>query len=150
MFDIRFDRVEEIVNAFLAKYNFFNIDGTKTTSTVSDLMYYETRIDNDEDINHFIQLHMCNIKMKVMDYFTKYNTMNNANNHLKNQILTDESGLYHIERCLMQSLTLMKLCNDIDFEWLSQKYKEIYVSWGGYEEKGLEAINDLIECLYKL
>jgi hypothetical protein len=150
MFDVRFDKVEDIVNPFLAKYNFFNIEGTKTTSTIGNLIDYNTRIDKIEDVDKFIYLHIKDIKEKILDYFFKYNKISAANQLYKSQILTDNSGLYYVERPVMQSLTLMRLCNDSDFEELSQKYKEIYTSWGGYKERGLNAINDLIGYLLKL
>ena len=147
-FSIRFDAVEEIVNPFLAKYDFFNIECTKTTATIGDSIYYNTRIDKIEDVDKFIHLHLNNIKQKVLDYFSQYDSINNANRLKKNQILTDNSGLSYSEHNLMQSLTLMKLCNDSDFGELTQKYKDLYSNWGGYEEKGINAINDLIEYIY--
>ncbi|MDR1198919.1 MAG: hypothetical protein LBK94_07930 [Prevotellaceae bacterium] len=149
-FSIRFDTVEKIVNTFLSKYNFFNIECTKNTSTIGNSIFFNARIDNIENVDNFIHLHMNDIKQKVFDYFTKYNTIKDANQYKKNQILNDTSSLkglnYHVDN-FMQSLTLMKLCNDPDFEDLSQKYKELYTSWGGCEEVGIKAINDLIEYL---
>jgi hypothetical protein len=147
LFDIRFDKVEEIVNPFLAKYNFSNIEGTKTTSTIGNLISYNTKVVNFEDVDNFIALNMNNIKAKVLAYFIKYSTMNEANVLMKEQILNDDSGLYYVERNIMQSLTLMKLCNDSDFEYLSQTYIKLYSSWGGFSERGLMTINDLIEYL---
>jgi hypothetical protein len=151
-FSIRFDVVEEIVNAFLSQYNFFNIEFTKNTSTIGYSIFFNARIDNNTDVDNFIRLHINDIKVKVLDYFTKYNTINDANQYKKNQILNDTSSLkglnYHVDN-FMQSLTLMKLCNDPAFEELSQKYKEIYTSWVGCEERGIKAINDLIEYLSK-
>jgi len=150
IFDIRFDKIEEIVNPFLAKYNFFNIEGTKTTPTIGNFISYNTKIVNFEDVDNFIDLNMNDIKAKTLDYFVKYNTMDEANILMKEQILNDNSGLYYVERNLMQSLTLMKLCNDSDFEYLPQTYIKLYSSWGGFKERGLIAINDLIEYLSRM
>jgi hypothetical protein len=44
----------------------------------------------------------------------------------------------------------MKLCGDSDFEKLSKEYIKIYCSWGGHNEKGLMAIEDLIAYLSKM
>ncbi len=149
IFDIRFDKVEEVVNPFLAKYNFFNMEGAKMTSTIGDFISYNMKIDKYEDVDNFINVNKDTIKTKILDYFVRYNTMEDANILMKEQILNNDSGLYYIERTLMQSLTLMKLCNDSDFQDLSQTYMKLYSSWGGFKEKGLMAINDLIEYLSK-
>ena len=47
----------------------------------------------------------------------------------------------------MQSLTLMKLCNDPDFDVLCDKYKELYVPFVGQEITGRKALDNLIEYL---
>jgi hypothetical protein len=146
-FSIRFDRVEEIVNPFLSKYNFLNIAGTKKTSTIGDSIFFNIRIDKDEDINEFIYLYMNDIKEKILSYFKKNGNINDVNQYKKDRILTDNNGLNYIEHNLLQSITLMKLCNDPDFENLSQRYKELYASWGGQKETGFQAMDDLINYL---
>jgi hypothetical protein len=84
-FSIRFDAVEEIVNPFLSKYNFFNIEFTKGTSTIGNSIFYNTRIDTLSAVDKFIDIHINNIKTEVLDYFSKYKTMDDVNLLKKNK-----------------------------------------------------------------
>jgi hypothetical protein len=78
-FHIRFDNVEKIVIPFLFKYDFFNVKGLKAAITVGDSIFFNEEVNKDSDIDKFIHLHINNIKIKIFDYFTKYNTINQAN-----------------------------------------------------------------------
>jgi hypothetical protein len=147
---IRLNAVEEIVNKFLSDEIRNPATNSLTTTIVSsyDMLtnskenYIE--IKNEKELDAAIQSLLVLIKAKGLAFFNKYKNFQVANKYRKDRILNDESQLSHILISLMQSLTLMKLCNDPDFDELSEKYKQLYVPWAGQEESGRKALDDLI------
>ncbi|MDR2127060.1 MAG: hypothetical protein LBP63_09560 [Prevotellaceae bacterium] len=150
VYSIRFNQIEDIVNPILYKNGLHKVEYPKTSITICQNISFCKEIYKHEELDIFIKLYINQIKENGMSFYEKFNNINKVNIYKKGKILTDNSGLYYIESNLMQSLTLMKLCNDSDFEELVQKYKTLYSNWGGYKEKGMSAINDLIEYLSKL
>jgi len=152
---VRLDAVEEIVNRFL-QWTFASSKFMKYTETIStsykalsgakeNYLEVESESQLQDGINEITLL----IKEKGLAFFEKYKNLNNVNLYKKESILNDTSGISHILTNLMQSLTLMKLCNNPDFDELSERYKKLYVPWAGHEEAGRKALNDLIEYLRK-
>jgi hypothetical protein len=150
---VRLDSIEQIVNHFL-EWTFASPKFMKYTETIStsykalsgakeNYIEVESELQLQEGINELILL----IKEKGLAFFEKNRNLNNVNLLKKQSILNDTSGIAHILTNLMQSLTLMKLCSDPDFDELSEKYKKLLVPWAGQEESGRKAINDLIEYL---
>jgi hypothetical protein len=149
-FSVRFDKIEEIVNPFLAKYGFFNIAGSKKTATILSSIWYE--IDNiitEKDVDNFIALHMNNIKTKVLDYFNMHSNIYDVNNIQKKKIINDK-GIDYDGGNLLKSLTLMKLCGDIDFDTMKIKYRQLLnPSWERYQEM-CAMYDDLVEYLSRM
>jgi hypothetical protein len=150
---VRLDAIEEIVNRFL-EWTFANPKFMKYTETISTSYkalsgakdnYIE--VESESQLQERIKELTLLIKEKGLVFFEKNRSLNNVNLHKKQIILNDTSGIAHILTNLMQSLTLMKLCNDPDFDVLSEKYKKLYVAWEGQEESGRKALDDLIEFL---
>lgn len=153
---IRLDAVENIVNMFLGE-EIINPQYKHLTSTIAssyDIMtnseenYME--VNNEEELEKAIQNLIKLIKDKGLCFFETYRDLNAANILKRTQILEDTSGLSYILENLMQSLTLLKLCNDPDFDKLCDKYRKLYVPWVGQEKAGRKAMDDLIEYLRKL
>ena len=150
---VRLDTVEEIVNRFL-EWTFASPKFMKYTETISTSYkalsganenYIE--IGSEHQLQKGINELTLLIKEKGLVFFEKNRNLNNVNLHKKQSILNDTSGIAHILTNLMQSLTLMKLCNDPDFDELSERYKKLLVPWAGQEESGRKALDDLIEFL---
>lgn len=150
---IRLNAVEEIVNKFLNDEIRNPAGNSLTTTIVSsyDIMtnskenYIE--IKNEKELEAAIRSLLVLTKDKGLAFLNKYKNFQVANKYRKDRILNDESQLSHTLISLMQSLTLMKLCNDPDFDKLKEKYKELYVPFAGEEVTGRKALNDLIEYL---
>ena len=150
---IRLNAVEDVVNKFFGE-ELFNPKNKPLTTTIAssyDLMsgtnlsYIE--ICTEDELEDAIQDLAELTKSKGYAFFQKYKNYAVTNELKKNQILNDETGLSNILRNLMQSLTLMKLCEDTDFDKLCEKYKELYVPFVGQEITGRKALNNLIEYL---
>jgi hypothetical protein len=153
---IRLNIVEDIINKFFGE-ELFNPKGKPLTTTVGlsyDLMsktklnYIEisTEHELESSIQELIEL----TKDIGYSFFKEYRNLSTTNELKKNQILNDKTGLSYILRNLMQSLTMMKLCNDPDFDELCEKYRKLYVPWEGQEESGRKALNDLILFLKEM
>jgi len=150
---IRLNAVEDVVNKFFGEELFFpqNKPLTTTIALSYDLMsgtnlsYIE--ICTEDELEDAIQKLTELTKSKGYAFFQKYKNFAVTNELKKNQILNDETGLSNILRNLMQSLTLMKLCNDPDFGVLCDKYKELYAPFVGQEITGRKALDNLIEYL---
>lgn len=150
---IRINQVEEIVNKF-QEYSFASPQFMKYTETIStsymvlsgakeNHIEIETEKELDNAIDELTEL----IQGKGLAFFEKHRNIETINAIKKEQILKEE---HTVITNLMQSLTLMKLCNDPDFGELCEKYKKIYVPFVGEEESGRKAMDDLIEYLEKL
>lgn len=153
---IRINKVEDIVNLFL-KYSFASPKYMKYTETIGTSYMVLSgakenciKFETEEDFNKAIKELIILIKNKGLDYFKKHRHVETANTLKKTQILSEDNGINYVIGNLMQSLTLMKLCNDPDFEKLRVKYKELYVPFVGEEESGRKAMDDLIEYLKEL
>ena len=150
---IRIDQVEEIVNKF-QEYSFASPQFMKYTETVGtsymalsgakeNIIEIETEKELDQAIDELINI----IREKGLAFYEKHRDIKLVNRKKKDEIIN--GGINHITN-ILQSLTLMKLCEDPDFDKLSEKYKEVYVPFAGEEHIGLNAINDLIfylKCL---
>jgi len=148
---VRINKVEDIVNMFIPNRNPQFMKFTETIGTSYMLLSgakenyieVETEKELDNAINELIKL----IQDKGLAFFEKHRDIEIVNTIKKEQILKKE---HTVITNIMQSLTLMKLCNDPDFDELCEKYKEFYVPFAGDEETGPKAINDLIEYLRRL
>lgn len=142
---VRINKVENIVNKFIPNRNpkFMKFTETIGTSYMvlsgakENHIEIETKKELDNAINELTKL----IQEKGLVFFDKHRNIEIVNTIKKEQILKEE---HTVITNLMQSLTLMKLCNDPDFDELCEKYKELYVPFAGEEESGIKAINDLI------
>jgi hypothetical protein len=150
---IRLERVEAIVNNFLDE-EIQNPTFNSLTTTIASSYDIMTgtkenciEIKNEMELEDAIKQLINLLKGYGLEFFNRYRSLQETNLLKKKQIRHDESGLSYILTNLMQSLTLMKLCNDPDFNELSEKYKKLYVPWAGQEESGRKALNDLIEHL---
>ena len=156
VFDIRTrtNVVEDILNKFMA--DCMNPQFMSLTETIimsyqelsnSKVNYIE--IASDEQLNIAISEIIGLITGIGMDFFEQNKNVEKVNVRKKNAILYEHKGLgmHHDRRTLMQSLILMKLCNDPDFDLLKYKYKELYVPFDGEEISGPKAIDDLISYL---
>ena len=85
-----------------------------------------------------------------MFYFETYRNIETVNILKKKEILKENIKTNFLIKNLMQSLTLLKLCNDPDFEKLSEMYKGLYIPWVGQEQSGPKALDELIDYLNKL
>jgi len=149
----RINKVEEIVNKF-QEYSFASPKFMKFTETIgtsymvlsgSKENYIE--IKTEEELDNAINKLTTLIREKGLAFFEKHKSLDIINNIKKEQILNKE---HNVISNIMQSLTLMKLCNDPDFDELCEKYKELYVPFVGEEETGPKAIDDLITCLKQI
>ncbi|WP_439182739.1 hypothetical protein [Carboxylicivirga taeanensis] len=150
---IRLNTVEDSVNKFLGE-ELFNPKNKPLTTTVAssyDLLsgtnHKFIEISSEDELKTLVQKLIELTKNKAYSFFQTYRSLSNTNKLKKNQILNDDTGLSNILRNLMQSLTLMKLCNDPDFDELCEKYKELYAPWVGQEVAGRKAMDDLISNL---
>ena len=145
---VRIDIVENIVNDFIPNRNPQFMKYTETIGTSykelsgakENLIEISTEKELDNAINEFIKI----IRDKGLAFFEKYQNIEMVNAEIKKQILNKE---YNYIGIIMQSLSLMKLCNDPDFDVLCDKYKELYVPFVGEEIKGREALDNLIKYL---
>jgi hypothetical protein len=101
-------------------------------------------IETEKELENAIKELTELIQDKGLAFFEKHRNLEVVNAIKKEQILNKE---HTVIGNVMQSLTLMKLCNDPDFDVLCEKYKELYVPFVGEEETGTKAINDLIAYL---
>ncbi len=150
---IRLDVVEEMVYKFLDE-RFMNPRFNSLTPTIAasykllsgSVKNYIT-IKSETDLQNAIKDLTSLVKKNGFTFFKKYRDLQNVNQNKKENILKDNTGIAHILTNLMQSLILMKLCNDSDFKELSEKYKKLLVPWAGQEESGRKALDDLIHYL---
>lgn len=148
---VRIDSVEDIINKFIPNRNPQFMKYTETiginymvlSGAKENHIEIETEKELDNTINELIKL----IQDKGLAFFEKNRDIETVNAIKKEQILKEKHTAINN---LMQSLTLLKLCKDTDFDKLCEKYKEYYVPFAGEEEKGPKAINDLIEYLKDL
>ncbi len=151
---IRLNIVEEIINRFLGK-EIMNPQSKTHTLTLGIGFNFlmgdsnDVKVENEDELRDIINKYNVGIKTKGLSYFTNYSNLLNANKFKKENILSDTSGVSYLLRNLMQSLTLMKLCNDPDFELLYPKYLEYYVPISGQEVVGRKAIVELYDYLKK-
>ena len=152
---IRLNTVEDIVNRFLGE-EIMNPQGKPSTLTSGISFHFlmdnysDIKVGNEEELNDVISEYIIGIKARGLQYFDEYNNLFNANKLKKESILNDTTGMSYMLRNLMQSLVLMKLCNDPDLEVLYPKYLEYYVPISGQEIAGRKAIVDLFEYLKKM
>lgn len=154
---IRLNAVEEIVNLFLDE-RFMNPEYKSLTTTLGtssymplvDDYYRYIEIKSEEELNSAINELTTLIKGKGLDFFKENRSIETTSLLKKSQILNDNTGGAYVLTNLMQSLTLLKLCKDPDFEEMCIKYPKFLVPWAGQEESGRKAMNDLIEYLRKL
>ncbi len=150
----RINEVEDIINQFMI--DCMNPDFMPFTETVN--ISFKKLSNSNEDFISVINTSELDIAIKKIEYlikttgitFFEQNTdIQKVNQIKKRQILYEHQGLslFHNRRTLMQSLTLMKLCNDPDFDKLKDKYKELYVPFVGEEVNGRKALEDLIRYL---
>lgn len=154
---IRLNAVEDIVNIFLDE-RFMNPEFKHLTTTIGtssymplvDEYYRYIEIKTEEDLNSTINEIINLIKDKGLLFFKNYRNFESTNNLKKSEILTKDNYGAYVLRNLIQSLTLLKLCKDPDFEEMCIKYPKLLVPWAGQEEAGRKAMDDLIEYLRKL
>ena len=160
-FSIRFNSVEEITapieveNGIRASMEF-----AKTSTTMHNWRDFKIKIFNEKDLDNFIHAYISKIKDDGLSFFSKYNDIYSVNTYYKDRVLNDNSDA-HVKwnwHSIANSLTLMKLCNDKDFDEMKIKYRQLLEArfqkiadlthekyWA--EERELAAYNDLIECL---
>lgn len=150
---VRIDSVENIVNKF-QEYSFASPKFMKFTETIgtsymvlSGAKENHIEIESEEELDNAINELVKLIQDKGFAFFEKHRNIEMVNAIKKEQILKDE---HTVITNLMQSLTLMKLCNDSDFDEFCNKYKELYVPFAGEEETGRIALDDLINYLKRL
>lgn len=152
---IRLNAVEEIVNKFFGESLFNSQNKSLTTTVASSYDFLTGEEENYIEISSELELYSTIQKLikitkgEGFNFFQKYRNLEFTNALKKHQILNDDTGLSNILRNFMQSLTLLKLCNDPDFDKLCDNYRELYVPWVGQEESGRKAMDDLIEYLRK-
>jgi len=153
----RLNKVEDIVNRFMSDCmnpKFMSLTETIniTYQALSNSKENFIRVKTESELQTSIKDIVFLILDKGMPFFQQNLDIQKVNQIKKTQILHEHKGLSinHDRRTLMQSLTLLKLCNDPDFEKLSVKYKELYVPFIGEEETGRNAMDGLIEYLKKL
>lgn len=145
---LRINKVEEVVNKFMPNRNPKFMKFTETigasymvlSGAKENHIEIETEKELDNAINELTEL----IENKGLAFFERHRNLEVVNAIKKEQILKSK---HNVITNIMQSLTLMKLCNDPDFDELCGKYKEIYVPFVGEEETGIKSINDLIAYL---
>jgi hypothetical protein len=149
----RINKVEEIVNKF-QEYSFASPKFLKFTETIgtsymvlSGAKENFIEIKSEEELENAIEELIILIRDKGFDFFEKHKNIELINSIKKEQILKKE---HNVIGNIMQSLTLMKLCNDSDFDELCVKFKELYVPFVGEEETGRKAIDDLIAYLRQI
>jgi hypothetical protein len=151
---IRLNEVEDIVNKFIPNRNPAFMKFTETLGTsymvLSGAKENYIEIKTEEELSNAINELITLVKNKGLKYFGDHRSIEVVNDLKKRQILTENNGANYVIGNLMQSLTLMKLCNDPDFEKLSMKYKELHAPFAGEEESGRKAMDDLIEYLKKI
>lgn len=150
---IRLDAVEEIVNQFLDE-NFINPKGKRYTTTIgasyrmlSNTQHNYIEIKNEDELNEAICQLITLIGTKGLSFLEKYHDINLVNEVNKKQLLIPNNYVCYIPHNIMQSLALLKLCDDPDFDALKLKYKELYMTWEGHNDKGKKAIDDLVTYL---
>lgn len=153
---VRINQVEEIVNKF-QEYSFASPQFMKFTETIgtsylvlSGAKENHVEVKSEEELDNAINELIKLIQDKGLAFFEKHRDIKTVNAIKKEQILKENNWISHIITNLMQSLTLMKLCNDPDFEELCEKYKELYRPFVGEEITGREAIVNLISYLKNL
>lgn len=149
---IRLNIVEEIVNRFLGE-EIMNPQSKIHTLTLGIAFNFlmgdsnDVKVENEKELREVINKYIVGIKTKGLNYFNDYSNILNANRLKKEDILSNTTGISCLLRNLMQSLTLMKLCNDPDFELLYPKYLEYYIPISGQEVFGRKAIVELFNYL---
>lgn len=153
----RLDKVEETINKFM--HDRMNPKSMPLTETIS-IRYKELagsendfiEVKSDEELEKAVKEIVALIKEDGLLFFENNHHIQKVNKMKKSHILFKPEGNVQFRdiRTIMQSLTLMKLCNDPDFEELCNKYKELYVPFVGEEETGRNAIDDLITYLKQI
>ena len=163
-FSVRFNEVEEITVPIEVKNGIrAGMEFAKTSTTVGNWHEFKIKLFNEKDIDNFIHTHINKIKEKGLLFFSKHNDIYSTNLYYKNKVLNDKSDA-HIEwnwRWISNSLTLMKLCGDKDFDEMKIKYRQLLEArfqkitdltyekhWE--EDNVFAAYDDLVECLSKL
>lgn len=150
-FSIRFNTIEEITfpirvrNGLIASMEF-----AKTSTTVHGGREFNIKLFNEKDVDNFIHAHINKIKEDGLSFFYKYNDIMSVNVFYKNRVLNGEEGISDTINPIMTSLTLMKLCDDRDFDGMKIKYRQILKSLDGMEKETFAAYDDLVEYLSKL
>ncbi len=152
---IRINKVEDIVNQFLDERfqnpEFNHLSTTEGTSYAAMTgIDDDVEVNNEDELNNAIQDIIKVMKEKGLHFFEKHRNLENLNLYKKKGILEDTMGGAYVLTNLMQSLTLMKLCNDSDFDKLSIQYKKGLVPWAGEEEASHEVLDNLINYLREL
>jgi len=160
-FSIRFNAVEEIIAPIEVKNGIrASMEFAKTSTTVGDWREFNIKIFNGTELDNFIDVHINKIKEDGLSFFSKYGDIYNTNVYYKNRVLNDKDDL-HVEwdwHPIANSLTLMKLCDDKDFDEIKIKYRQMLETryrqiedlthekqW--QEERAFAAYDDLVEYL---
>jgi hypothetical protein len=163
-FSIRFNAVEEITVPIEAKNGIrASMEFAKTSTTIHGGHEFNTTVVNKNDVDDFIFTNMNKIREDGLSFFSKYNDILNTNAYYKNRILNDKNDV-HVEwdwHPISNSLTLMKLCGDKDFDEMKIKYKQLLEiryrqiadlthkkHWA--EESTFAAYDNLVEYLSKM
>lgn len=148
---IRLEEVENIVNMFIPRRNpkFMKYSTTIATSymVLSGADSNEIEFETEEELDAAISTLTKLIRDKGLKYFDEYRSLEVVNRIKKEQLVGDNNERYNVINNLMQSIVLMYLCNDPDFNILCDKYKKIYIPFLGEEELGIKAMDDLIHYL---
>jgi hypothetical protein len=146
-FEIRINQVEEIVNSIKARYNLFNIAFAKTTPTILNTIPFNIKVFTEVDIDKFIYNNINDIIEKAFLFFNRYADIAVINVDKKNMIIkNNDTGINSVAR----SLTLMKLCDDSDFDIMKIKYRQLLKPVYGQEKNEIAAYDDLVEYLSKM
>ena len=146
----RINKVENIVNPFIPK-EYFNHEYSSTTVTILDQLKED--IQNIElvfydDLPPAYLAVKDLIETKGLIILERNSDLQKLNKELKDRILLgQEKGWVHSISCLMQSLTLMYLCNDALFDEFSERYKAFKLPQDNREAIGKKALTDLIVYL---
>lgn len=148
---IRLEEVENIVNMFIPNFNpkFMKYSTTIATSymVLSGADSNEIEFETEEELDAAISTLTMLIKDKGLKYFDEHRSLEVVNRIKKEQIIIERNESYNVINNLMQSIVLMYLCNDPDFDTLCAEYKKIYIPFLGEEELGNKALDDLIHYL---
>jgi hypothetical protein len=147
---MRLNQVEEIISPIKFKYNLCVEDISKNIPTIGYNMYFNLKVQTEKEVDIFINEYMEEIVTQSSLYFNRNENISIINIDMKNTIIQGNDVISNGLNSIARSLILLKLCNDIDYDIMKIKYRELLKPFDGQEERTFAAYDELVSYLSKM